>query len=208
VTDYGGDEKDWRLQAKLEASAPGASSAGIVERFSDRRAMRALRAGVPDDVVGTHDGDQLFAYAASEALITSARQAIEQTLSHDGVAATVRISQWDGDLDDWLQTDPAPSADQQLARAAAVRDADSIETRTVVASAGKLIRAEFEQSLSEWATRLGVQCEVIEHPHLLSTQVGFTVTGPKRKVEEFVQGVRAEELASIRTERDVIVSQI
>ena len=89
-----------------------------------------------------------------------------------------------------------------------MRDADAVETRTVVASAGKLIRAEFEQSLREWATRLDVECEIVEHPHLLLTQVGFTVTGPKRKVEEFVQGVSAEELTSIRLERHVIVSHL
>ncbi len=70
------------------------------------------------------------------------------------------------------------------------------------------MRGEFEQSLREWAQRLGVECEVIESAHLLSTQVGFTVTGPRRKVEEFVQGVSAEERASIRIERSVLFSQI
>jgi hypothetical protein len=208
MTDYGGDEKDWRLQATLGTAVAGASPNRLSERFSSRHALHELRAGVPHDVVVTHDGDRLFAYAASESLLTSARQAIERTLSRTGVSANVRISHWDDELDDWLQTDPPPDAQQQSKRDAVRRDADSIETRTVVASAGSLIRGEFEQSLGEWAKRLGVECEVIEHRHLLSTQVGFTVTGPKRKVEEFIQGVTAEELASIRIERNVIFSQI
>jgi hypothetical protein len=208
LTDYGGDEKDWRLQAKLGTIEPAGSAGYLSQRFGDRRAMRELRAGVSHDVVVTHDGDQLFAYAASESLLTSARRGIEQTLSRDGVSANVRVSHWDDELDDWRQIDPPPNADEQRRQAAAVRDADAVETRTVVASAGKLVRAEFEQSLREWAARLGVECEVIEHPHLLLTQVGFTVTGPKRKVEEFLQGATAEELMSIRIEHKVIVSQV
>jgi hypothetical protein len=45
-------------------------------------------------------------------------------------------------------------------------------------------------------------------PHLLTTQVAFTVTGPKRKVDEFAQGLRAEELATMPTERAVMLSPL
>ena len=88
------------------------------------------------------------------------------------------------------------------------RDAETIETRTLVASSGKLIRAEFEQTMRTWADQLGLRCETIEHPHLLATQVGFTVTGSHRKLEEFAQGLHAEELATIRTERAVMLSPL
>jgi hypothetical protein len=208
LTDYGGDEKDWRLQATLDAPARGGSSPSLIERLRGHGVDDELRAAVPHDVVVTHDGDKLFAYAASEALLAQAREAIEQTLREDGITASIRVSDWDDDLDAWRQVEPPPNADEQRRQAAAAHDADAVQTRTVVASAGKLIRAEFEQSLSEWAQRLGVKCDVVEHPHLLTTQVAFTVTGPKRKVDEFVQGVTAEELASIRIERNVIVGQI
>jgi hypothetical protein len=208
LTDYGGDEKDWRLQATLAAPAVGTSPGTVLERFNGRHGLDELRAGVPHDVVVTHDGDRLFAYAASESLLASARQAIEQTLSQAGESVSVRVSHWDDDLDDWLQTDPPADAQQQSHQDAVRRDADAIETRTVVASAGRIIRAEFEQSLGEWAKRLGVECEVIEHRHLLKTQVAFTVTGPKRKVTEFVQGVTAEELTSIRIERTALLSPL
>jgi hypothetical protein len=49
---------------------------------------------------------------------------------------------------------------------------------------------------------------VIDHPHLLSGQVGFTVTGSKRKLDEFAEGLRAEERATIRTETQVMLSPL
>jgi hypothetical protein len=208
LTDYGGDEKDWRLLADLDIPEPHASLHTLVERLRGRDVAGEVRAVAPHDVVITHDGNELFAYAADAALLAAARHALEDTLRQDGIAARIRVSHWDDDLDDWRQTDPAPSADEQSTQAVAERSARELETRTVVASAGNLVRGEFEQSLREWAQRLGVECEVVDSPHLLSTQIGFTVTGPRRKVQEFVQGVKAEELASIRIERSVMLSQI
>ena len=78
----------------------------------------------------------------------------------------------------------------------------------MVASTGKLIRAEVEQTMRDWADKLRLRCEVIEHPHLLTTQVAFTMTGPKRKIDEFSQGLRAEEVATMRTERVVMLSPL
>ena len=60
----------------------------------------------------------------------------------------------------------------------------------------------------DWAAQLGLECKLIEHPHLLTTQVGFTVTGPKRKVDEFSQGLAAEERTTIRTEGVVMLSPL
>ena len=59
-----------------------------------------------------------------------------------------------------------------------------------------------------WADKLNLECTIVEHPHLMTTQVAFTVTGPKRKVEEFAEGLRAEELATMRTEREVMISPL
>jgi hypothetical protein len=70
------------------------------------------------------------------------------------------------------------------------------------------VRAEVEQTMREWAAKLDLRCELIEHPHLLTTQVAFTVTGPKRKIDEFAQSLRAEELATMRTERAVMLSPL
>jgi hypothetical protein len=202
------DDKDWRLRASLDASDLHASLHSLVERLRDRNVVSEVKSAVPHDVVITHDGTELFAYAADESLLVAARGAIEQVLGDDGIAADVRISHWDDELDDWRQTDPPPSAAEQLSERATERRASQVETRTVVASAGKLIRGEFEQSLRVWATQLGVECQIVEHPHLLTTQVAFTATGPRRKVEEFIAGVKAEENATIRTESAVMLSPL
>ena len=48
-----------------------------------------------------------------------------------------------------------------------------METQTVVCSAGGTVRASLEEGMREYADRLGLECEVVEHPHLLQTQVAF-----------------------------------
>jgi len=62
--------------------------------------------------------------------------------------------------------------------------------------------------MRDWADRLELQCAIVEHPHLLTTQVAFTVTGPKRKIDEFARGLREEEWQTIRAERWVIASPL
>ena len=95
----------------------------------------------------THDGKLLFAYAASQAGLTAARSAIENVLLHDGIEAGLRVSHWDDELDSWRQTDPPVTPQEQLDEEAADRDADAIETRTLVATLwqghpGSRIRAD------------------------------------------------------------------
>jgi hypothetical protein len=206
-------EKNWKLRAELEAAdSRGALEdlVGFLCRPAALKDAKALEADVPKDVVITHDGERLYAYAADEATIVAARRAIESAAAREGLTVrAIGISHWDAELDDWRQIDPPPATpEQRLAAATAEHDATVEETRTLVASAGRLVRAEFEQSLNEWASELGVQCKVFEHPHLLKTQVGFTVTGPKRKLDEFAQGLEAEERAILRTERAVMLSPL
>jgi hypothetical protein len=202
------DDKDWRLQAELAVAEPRAPLHALVKRFRGPDVVDEIEAGVAHNVVITHDGKLLFAYAADETLLASARRAIEDALRHDGIAASMRVSHWDEQLDDWRQIDPPATAEQTRVQAVAEQRATAVETRTIVASAGKLVRGEFEQSLRDWSQQLGVECQIIEHPHLLTTQVAFTVTGPTRKVEEFLQGVKAEENATIRAERGVMLSPL
>jgi serine protease inhibitor len=129
-------------------------------------------------------------------------------LARDGIKASMRVSHWDDELERWRQTDPPPSAEDRQAEEAAERDGETIETRTLVVSSGRMIRAEVEQSMREWAERLGLECKIVEHPHLLTSQLAFTVTGPKRKIDEFARGLRAEEWATIRTETQVMLSPL
>jgi hypothetical protein len=182
--------------------------AELLARLRGRHVANEIQAIVPQDVVITHDGRRLFAYAADERALSATRRAIEGALRAEDVAAQVRVSRWDDELDLWRQTDPPPSGEEKLAEEAAQRDAVTPETRTLVASAGNLIRSEFEHTMREWAERLGLECEIVENPHLLTTQVAFTVTGPRRKIDEFVAGLRAEGWATIRTETVVMLSPL
>jgi hypothetical protein len=210
-TDTSSGEQDWRLQAQLDVPDTGRALHGLLGRLrgpDGPDVVKEVEATVPPDVVVTHDGSLLFAYAADEDTLAAARKAIEGVLQRDGVKASVRVSHWDDELDRWQQTDPPPTPEERAAEEAAERAADEIETRTLVANSGKLIRAEFEQSMTDWAARLGLECKIIEHPHLLSTQVAFTVTGPKGKIDEFSRGLVAEGWAMVRSETTVMISPL
>ncbi len=201
-------DQDWRLQAELDHRDARRALHDLVGRFRGPAIVKEIEASVPHDVVITHDGASLFAYAADEATLKAARGAIASALERDGIKADIRISHWDDERDCWRQTDPPISAEEELAENAAERDAEAIETRTIVATSGKLIRTEFEQTMLDWANKLGLECTIIEHPHLLSTQVAFTVTGPKRKVDEFSRGLQAEGWSFVRTETGVMLSPL
>ncbi len=203
-------EQNWRLQAEIDsADKPGALEQ-VVGSLRGPAVIKDVQASVSGDVVITHDGNQLFAYASDEATLRATRQAIEGVMAHDGIGTTsIRLSHWDSVLDDWRQIDPPPATPrEQQAEQDAERDAEKLETRTLVAKVGKMIRVEFERSLDEWASELGVQCAIIEHRHLMTEQVGFTITGPKRKLDEFAEGLKAEEWATVRAETQVMISPL
>jgi len=204
-------EQNWRLQVELDVPSKRGGLEKVVGSLRDPALVTELETQLPHDVVITHDGDLLFAYAADQASIQATRDAVESTTARDGITVrSIRVSHWDSVVDDWRQIDPpAVTTQQQEADETAERNAATVETRTLVANVGREIRTEFERSLSEWASELGVQCNVIEqHPHLLTSQVGFTITGPKRKLDEFADGLRAEERATIRTETTVMLSPL
>jgi hypothetical protein len=208
-------QQDWRLRVQLASNVDTTTTDGVLDHLLGRLRggggpdlVHELGDAVPHDVVLTHDGKLLFAYAADEAIITATRRAIEGVLARENIQANIFVSHWDEELDAWRQTDPPPSAAEAEKEAAIERDEETVETRTLVASSGKMIRGELERSMLEWAEQLGIQCTILEHPHLLTTQVGFTVTGPKRKLDEFSEGLKAEEAATIRTERAVMLSPL
>jgi hypothetical protein len=202
------EDQDWRLKAELDAEDRRITLDHLLGRVRGPDVVEEVGEAVPHDVAITHDGNLLFAYAASRASLTTARRAIEAVLRSDGVKANVYVSHWDERFDEWLQVEPPLSGEAKHTEETTERDAEKVESRTMVASTGKLIRAEVEQTMREWAEKLGLKCEVIEHPHLLTEQVAFTVTGPKRKIDEFAEGLRAEELATMRTERAVMMSPL
>jgi hypothetical protein len=197
------DDQSWRLRAE-----PGESEA--------RRSLEHVLASVrgqgggrsdpelPRDVVVTHDGKTLFAYAASEASLKAARSAIQLHAPQSSIVT----SHWDEQLDQWLQVDPALTGPARQREEAVEQDAERVETRTLVTSAGKLIRAEVEASMQQWAQKLRLRVSIQEHRHLLTYQVLFEVTGPKRKIDEFAAGLNAEEHATMRAERMLMMSPL
>ena len=198
AVDDGGGVLD-HLLGRLRDGEGRTGETGLVHELGDV---------VPHDVVLTHDGKLLFAYAADAAMLAATRRAIEGVLTREKIEGSIFVSHWDEQLDTWLQTDPPLSGADAQREQAVERDAETVQTHTLVASVGKMIRAEFEQSMLESAEQLGVQCTILEHPHLLTTQVGFTVTGPKRKLDEFAAGLKAEEGATIRAQGSVMWSQL
>jgi hypothetical protein len=202
------EDQDWRLKAELDVE----DKRGLLDHLTGRARgddiVEEIGAAVPHDVVITHDGKLLFAYAATQAALATARSAIEAVLRRDDVGASIFVSHWQDDDDEWRQVDPPLTEEQKRAAEATERDAELVETRTMVATTGKAIRAEVEQTMRNWADRLELQCEIMEHPHLLSSQVAFTVTGPKRKIDEFARGLRAEEVSTMRAETAVMLSPL
>ena len=186
------EDQDWRLKAELDIEDRRSTLDHLIGRVREPDVIKEVGEAVPHDVMITHDGKLLFAYAATQAALTSARSAIEAVLRHDGIKASVYVSHWDEELDRWLQVDPPLTGEAKRAEDAAVRDAEAIETRTMVVSTGKLIRSEVEQTMLGWAEKLGLECKLIEHPHLLTSQIAFTVVGPKRRIAEFADGLKAE----------------
>ncbi len=201
-------DEDWRLTARCTEGLTGGALDSLRDKVRGNGVLGDVEAAVAHNVVITHDGSKLFAYAVSAEALSAARGAIENALRQDDVTAEILVSHWDTQLDAWRQTDPPLIGEAAAKEQAAEHDAETLETSTVVASAGREVRASFESSLQTWAQQLGIVCTIVEHPHLLTTQVAFTVTGPRRKIEEFREGLRAETIATMRAERQVMISPL
>jgi hypothetical protein len=191
--------QDWRLETRLDAG-PGGSIGRHLHRVHADDVADDVRAIVEHDVVVTHDGRMLFAYGATESMLRAARAALDAVLERRQLAATVIVSRWDDALGSWRQIDPPPAPDLELSVEAAVRTAEAVETRTLVCVAGKLVRARFEQTMLKSASILGIECRIAEHARLLTTQVSFTVTGPRAKLDRFRVHLVAQGWATIRAD--------
>jgi hypothetical protein len=205
------DDQDWRLQLDLDEPVDLDRLVGQV-RGDAEEFERDARSTLSEDVVLTHDGTRFFAYAPSETSIDGARDAIESVLRNEQRKAAIRVSHWDEDLHTWHQIDPPlTAAEEEQARALAWRmcpsasaEAAKPETRTVVCVTGKLVRKSFEHQMLEYAKSLGLECVIVEHPHLLSTQVAFKVSGPTSDVEEFVSYLDVQANAGTRMDLGLI----
>jgi len=201
-------DSDWRIEAHLDVPSTVHALERIRGRLRGPDVVGDAGAAVSEEVVVTHDGNVLFAYAPTKAAIEDARRAIEEVLRSDEVTATVNVGRWDEHVDEWVQVEPPLAGPAKHAAEARERAVEQVESRTLVAVVGRLIGGEVEQTMRDGAERLGLGCEIHEHPHLLSSQVAFTVTGPRRKLDEFAEDLRQEEIATIRTQREVLLSPL
>ena len=193
------EQQDWRLEVAVE---------GAHQLHSQLHGDDALGAGV----VLSYDDDTLFAYAPTRAAIDTARHAIEARL--DGKPAGFVLSHWDddlGDVGDWWRVDPPhPPADVARMRAehkaGAARERteheadEQVQTRTIVITSGRVVRSWFEGTVADEAREQGVELAIVEHPHLLTTQIAFTLTGPAGKVEDIITDLRARAFETTRFE--------
>ena len=156
------EDQDWRLKAELDAADTRGTLDHLLGRLRGPDVVQEVGAAVGHDVVITHDGKLLFAYAETKLALAGARTAIEGVLRRDGVNASICVSHWDEQLDEWRQIDPPLTGEAKRIEDAAERNTEAVETRTMVASSGKLIRAEFEQSMLQRHTLFAArsQCHV------------------------------------------------
>ena len=146
------DEQDWRLEAELTGQAD--------QEHKLETLVAGLRRGdhVADDaqvavgpaVAITHDGRRLFAYANSESQLAGARAAIEWLLARDGIGASVRLSHWDTELEEWRQTYPPLGPDEARRRHASEDAAEHVETQTVVCQRRQDRRPRPRRATAEW----------------------------------------------------------
>ena len=193
------EQQDWRLEVAVE---------GAHKLHSQLQHDDTLGPGV----VLSYDDDTLFAYAPTRAAIDTARHAIEAHL--DGTTASFVLSHWDDDLGDggdWWRIDP-PHPPEEIARMRAEHEAgalregaeeaaeERVETRTVVITSGRVVRGWFESTVADEAREQGVELAIVEHPHLLTTQIAFTLTGPSGKVSSIITDLRARAFETTRFE--------
>ena len=140
------DEQDWRLQAELDVGDTRRALHGLIGRLrGGPDIVREVEATLPHDVVITHDGRLLFAYAADEAALTAARSAIEEVLGRDGIQASVRISHWDDERDGWRQPirrQPPRRSSSRMPPSGRRRDRDAHDGRQLGQARASRIRAE------------------------------------------------------------------
>ena len=195
------EEQDWRLMAEVEGPEEHHGPLDrVLGRVHDeyKKAADEAREGVPEGVAITHDGHRLFAYANSQAALAAARERITAACEDHELTATYVVSHWEDEFERWRQVDPPETAEQAQQTRAQDREGETVETQTVVCSAGKTVRDSLEQGMREYADRLGLECELVEHPHLLQTQVAFKVTGPRHKIAEFRAALDQDGWTSIR----------
>ena len=199
------DEQDWRLRVEL------ADAAGFHGRLRGAHHFeRELEPLVADDVVLSYNDDTLFAYANTQDALAEVRRAVEHQLASEGVSGAITVSHWDDDLGevgDWHRVDPPESSselaievDERHEHEVEEERAERVVTRTYVVTSGRLVHEFFENTAVEDAREAGVELTFTEHPHLLTTQIAFTLKGPSGQVDSVLANMKARAGAMTRLE--------
>ena len=85
------EDQDWRLTAELDAADRRGALDRLLGRVRGPDVVEEIQARLPHDVVITHDGRLLFAYAATEEEIRAARAVIEDVLRHEAIDARTPV---------------------------------------------------------------------------------------------------------------------
>ena len=85
------DDRDWRLSGELRDAGGHGVLHAFVERMRDESVLEEARGAVGEEVVITHDGSRLFAYASGRARIERARGAIEAVLAEPDFSTTADL---------------------------------------------------------------------------------------------------------------------
>ena len=120
------EDQDWRLTAELDVSDRRGALERLLGRVRGPDIVEEIESALPHDVVVTHDGNMLFAYASSRDELEQARRVIEEVLKRDGIDARIVIGHWDEERDEWRQVDPSPTAAEADREEAAERDAEAV----------------------------------------------------------------------------------
>jgi hypothetical protein len=187
------DDQDWRLRVDIDD--PSALHARL---RGARHFERELDPLIADDVVLSFDDDTVFAYANTSASIEEVRRAVERQLAQDGLTADIHVAHWDDGSEVWLapgeappRADPAIHAGEDGAAPEPSAD-DPIVTRTYAETSGRIVRNYFENIVAGEAQSRGVKLSIVEHPHLLTTQLAFNLTGPSSAVDGVIAAIQSD----------------
>jgi len=186
------DDQDWRLRVDIDD--PAALHARL---RGARHFERELDPLIADDVVMSHDDDTVFAYANTSASIEEVRRAVAHQLAQDGLTAEIHVAHWDDASEAWLAPGEAPPPPHAIGPGGdggtpepAVED--PIVTRTYAETSGKIVRNYFENVVAGEAQSRGVKLSIVEHPHLLTTQLAFNLTGPSSAVDAVIHAIQSD----------------
>jgi hypothetical protein len=186
------ERQEWRLDLQLQGKAPGTALDILCEQLRGPREAEGRADGeatIPANVRISYERRRLFAYAPHRRAIRQVRVAIEHLVERNGLEASITVSVWDRALDRWRQIDPHPGATAQLiddvGKRIATEAAARHETNTLVASVGRLVHGELERSVLAHARALGLDCDVVRRPRVLTTRLEFIVTGSQARISDF-----------------------